>query len=266
MVGLARFNGHAVGVIASDSQHVNGGALTADGCRKLIRHLDLCDLFHLPVLNLVDNPGFAVGIEHEINGTIRTGGEWMVAFAQTTVPLFTVLMRRSFGVAGNNYATPRSEPSMRATTEVRPGAASKRSTSRPAPSSRAVRVSALRTSWPDSGVPSLTQALRIMACSTSTVLPVRWVTSRSVMARPYPRPPPRPGLTECRGIVRRVRGDSVAWVSSDDRHDVDARRRRLAALSEEFAALEAEHRRRLAVTPNEPFSDPLEWDENGLPV
>lgn len=113
VVGLARFNGHPVGVIASDSQHINGGALTADGCRKLIRHLDLCDLFHIPVLNLVDNPGFAVGIEHEMNGTIRVGGEWMVAFAQATVPLFTVLMRRSFGVAGNNYATPRSAPSMR---------------------------------------------------------------------------------------------------------------------------------------------------------
>ncbi len=113
VTGFARFNGHPVGVIASDSRHVNGGALTADGCDKLKRHLDVCDLFHLPVLNLVDNPGFAVGLEHEIRGTIRKGGEWMVAFAQLSVPLFTVVMRRSFGVAGNNYATPRSAPSMR---------------------------------------------------------------------------------------------------------------------------------------------------------
>ncbi|MGE0624424.1 MAG: carboxyl transferase domain-containing protein [Pseudomonadales bacterium] len=113
VVGFARFNGRAVGVIASDSQHANGGALTADGCDKLTRHLDLCDLFHLPVLNLVDNPGFAVGLEHELAGTIRKGGEWMVAFAQTKVPIFTVIMRRSFGVAGNNYATPRSRPSVR---------------------------------------------------------------------------------------------------------------------------------------------------------
>ncbi|MGF1600002.1 MAG: carboxyl transferase domain-containing protein [Acidimicrobiales bacterium] len=113
VVGFARFDGHPVGVIASDSMHVNGGALTADGCDKLTRHLDLCDLFHLPVLNLCDNPGFAVGVEHEAAGTIRKGGEWMVAFAQTSVPIFTVLMRRSFGVAGNNYATPRRQPSMR---------------------------------------------------------------------------------------------------------------------------------------------------------
>ena len=113
VTGFARFNGHPVGVIASDSQHANGGALTADGCSKLTRHLDLCDLFHVPVLNLVDSPGFAVGLEHEITGTIRRGGEWMVAFSQVTVPIFTVVMRRSFGVAGNNYATPRSRPSVR---------------------------------------------------------------------------------------------------------------------------------------------------------
>jgi acetyl/propionyl-CoA carboxylase alpha subunit/acetyl-CoA carboxylase carboxyltransferase component len=113
VVGFVRFNGHPMGVIASDSRHVNGGALTADGCDKLTRHLDLCDLFHLPVLNLVDNPGFAVGIEHEVRGTIRKGGEWMIAFAQTAVPVFTVIVRRSFGVAGNNYATPRLQPGMR---------------------------------------------------------------------------------------------------------------------------------------------------------
>jgi acetyl/propionyl-CoA carboxylase alpha subunit/acetyl-CoA carboxylase carboxyltransferase component len=113
VTGLARFNGYPVGVIASDSRHVNGGALTADGCDKLRRLLDICDLFHLPILNLVDNPGFAVGIEHEIAGTIRKGAEWMVAFAQVSVPIFTVLMRRSFGVAGNNYATPRAQATKR---------------------------------------------------------------------------------------------------------------------------------------------------------
>lgn len=113
VTGFVRFGGHPMGVIASDSQHANGGALTSAGCEKLTRHLDLCDVFHLPLLNLVDNPGFAVGLEHEQAGTIRKGGEWMIAFAQTQIPIFTVLLRRSFGVAGNNYATPRSRPSMR---------------------------------------------------------------------------------------------------------------------------------------------------------
>ena len=65
------------------------------------------------MLNLVDNPGFAVGVEHETTSTIRKGAEWMIAFAQIRVPIFTVLMRRSFGVAGNNYATPQSRPSVR---------------------------------------------------------------------------------------------------------------------------------------------------------
>ena len=113
VTGFVRFGGHPMGVIASDSQHANGGALSSAGCEKLTRHLDLCDVFHLPLLNLVDNPGFAVGLEHEQTGTIRKGGEWMIAFAQTKIPIFTVLLRRSFGVAGNNYATPRSRPSMR---------------------------------------------------------------------------------------------------------------------------------------------------------
>jgi len=113
VTGFVRMDGRVMGVIASDSRHVNGGALTADGCDKLRRHLDLCDLFHVPILNLVDNPGFAVGIENEIAGTIRKGGEWMVAFAQVQVPIFTVIMRRSFGVAGNNYATPRAAVSAR---------------------------------------------------------------------------------------------------------------------------------------------------------
>jgi len=113
VVGFARFAGHPVGVLASDSRHVNGGALTADGCDKLRRHIDVCDLFHLPILNLIDNPGFAVGLEHERAGTIRKGGEWMIAFAQAQVPIFTVIMRRSFGVAGNNFATPKSGVSAR---------------------------------------------------------------------------------------------------------------------------------------------------------
>ena len=115
IAGFVRFNGYPLGVIASDSRHVNGGALTADGCDKLKRHLDLCDLFHIPILNLIDNPGFAVGLVHEIAGTIRKGAEWMVAFAQVRVPVFSVLMRRSFGVAGNNYATPLGRASVRVT-------------------------------------------------------------------------------------------------------------------------------------------------------
>ena len=87
--------------------------MTADGCDKVTRHLDLCDLFHIPVLNLIDNPGFCVGLEHERNGTIRKGATWMVAMAQVKVPIFTVIMRRSFGVAGNYQASPTRQPNVR---------------------------------------------------------------------------------------------------------------------------------------------------------
>ena len=57
IAGFARFDGHPVGVIASDSRHLNGGAMTADGCDKLTRHLDLCDLFHLPGAQPGRQPG-----------------------------------------------------------------------------------------------------------------------------------------------------------------------------------------------------------------
>ncbi|MCP4959112.1 MAG: ATP-grasp domain-containing protein [Actinomycetia bacterium] len=115
VVGFVRMAGRPLGVVATDSRHENGGAMTADGCDKITRHLDLCELFNVPVLNLVDNPGFAVGIEHEQRGTIRKGGEWMIAFAQVRVPIFTVLMRRSFGVAGNGVVTPRRRHNTRVT-------------------------------------------------------------------------------------------------------------------------------------------------------
>lgn len=80
MIGFVRFDGCLFGVIALDSCYVNGGALIVDGCDKLKRHLDLCDLFYVLVLNLVDNLGFVVGFEHEIVGIICWGGEWMVVF------------------------------------------------------------------------------------------------------------------------------------------------------------------------------------------
>ena len=85
VTGFVRFDGHPVGVVASDSRHINGGALTADGCDKLCRFIDLCDVFHIPIVNLCDNPGFAVGLEHELRGTIRHGARWMVAWSQASV-------------------------------------------------------------------------------------------------------------------------------------------------------------------------------------
>ncbi|MFQ5517638.1 MAG: acyl-CoA carboxylase subunit beta [Acidimicrobiia bacterium] len=99
ITGLARLGGYTVGVLAADPM-VWGGALTADGSDKLRRMVDLCDTFHVPIVNLVDQPGFAVGTVAERAGTIRRGVSAIAALYQLTVPYFTVIMRRTFGVAG----------------------------------------------------------------------------------------------------------------------------------------------------------------------
>lgn len=99
VAGLARIGGRPVGVVANNPKHW-GGAVTADGAEKVIRHLDLCEAFHLPIVSLVDNPGFAIGSAAERAGTIRAGGRMIAALYQTTVPYFSVILRRTFGVAG----------------------------------------------------------------------------------------------------------------------------------------------------------------------
>jgi acetyl-CoA carboxylase carboxyltransferase component len=103
VVGLARLDGYPVGVVANDPAHV-GGALTAAGSEKLTRFVDLCDTFHLPVVNFVDNPGFFIGAQAERDGTIRKGVRALQAIYQATVPWITVIVRRVFGVAGAGHA------------------------------------------------------------------------------------------------------------------------------------------------------------------
>ncbi len=111
VTGLARLDGHPVGVLASDPRHW-GGALTADGADKLRRFVDLCDTFHLPIVSFVDQPGFAVGTAAEKAGTIRRGVAAIAALYQLTVPFFSVIVRRAFGVAGAAYVD-RGEPDLR---------------------------------------------------------------------------------------------------------------------------------------------------------
>ena len=67
------------------------------------RFVDLCDSFHLPVVNFVDNPGFQVGIEAERRGTIRRGVRALCAVYQASVPWVSVIVRRCFGVAGAGH-------------------------------------------------------------------------------------------------------------------------------------------------------------------
>ena len=99
IVGLARLEGRAVMVLASDSFHY-GGSWTADACQKVVRWVDFAETFHLPVVYLMDCPGFMVGLDAEKAATIRHGVRAMAAVNQTTVPWCTVILRNAFGVAG----------------------------------------------------------------------------------------------------------------------------------------------------------------------
>lgn len=99
IVGLARLEGRAVMVLASDSFHY-GGSWTADACQKVVRWVDFAETFHLPIVYLMDCPGFMIGLEAEKAGTIRLGVRAMTAVNQTTVPWCTVILRNAFGVAG----------------------------------------------------------------------------------------------------------------------------------------------------------------------
>jgi acetyl-CoA carboxylase carboxyltransferase component len=99
IVGLARLEGRAVLVLASDPFHY-GGAWTADACQKVVRWVDFAETFHLPIVYLMDCPGFLIGLDAEKTATIRHGVRAMAAVNQTTVPWCTVIVRNSFGVAG----------------------------------------------------------------------------------------------------------------------------------------------------------------------
>ncbi len=99
VTGLARLDGYAVGVLAGDPMQ-GGGALDAAGSEKMTRFVDLCDTFHLPVVNFVDQPGFLIGTRAERAGTARYGARAMAAVYQATVPWVSIILRRVFGVAG----------------------------------------------------------------------------------------------------------------------------------------------------------------------
>jgi acetyl-CoA carboxylase carboxyltransferase component len=99
IAGLARLSGHPVLLLASDPFHY-GGAWGAETCQKVVRFVDLAETFHLPVVYLMDCPGFMIGLEAERSATIRHGVRAMAALNQTTTPWCTVIVRNAFGVAG----------------------------------------------------------------------------------------------------------------------------------------------------------------------
>ncbi|KAJ2915848.1 hypothetical protein MD484_g4573, partial [Candolleomyces efflorescens] len=105
ITGLARMSGRPIGVLASDCK-INGGAIDALGSQKTAKFVNLCNHFGLPILNLVDQPGFAIGSQAERMATIRHGAAAMVAMYHCSVPFYTIIIRRAFGVAGCAFADP----------------------------------------------------------------------------------------------------------------------------------------------------------------
>ena len=100
ITALARLDGWPVMVLASDPSFL-GGSWEARTSEKVERFVKLADLFRLPLVHLVDNPGFMIGREAEMAGTIRYGVNAMNAIYRASVPLASVVLRRAYGIAGS---------------------------------------------------------------------------------------------------------------------------------------------------------------------
>jgi methylmalonyl-CoA decarboxylase subunit alpha len=95
---LARLNGRSVGFIANNPLF-KGGALDADACQKATSFMVLCDSFNIPIVFLVDVPGFLIGVEGELRGMPGKIINWMNAISLVTVPKITIILRKSYGQA-----------------------------------------------------------------------------------------------------------------------------------------------------------------------
>jgi len=99
---FGRLNGYPVGIMANDCNFFGGG-MDVGAAEKIIRFVDQCDAFHLPVVNFVDQAGVVVGMVAEKQGTIRKGMRAIAAIEQSRIPWMAVIVRRAFGVAGASY-------------------------------------------------------------------------------------------------------------------------------------------------------------------
>ncbi|MEC8201646.1 MAG: carboxyl transferase domain-containing protein, partial [Pseudomonadota bacterium] len=107
---LARFEGRPVGIIANNPKHL-GGAIDSDAADKAARFMQLCDAFDIPIVSLCDTPGNMVGPEYEKEALVRHCGRLYVIGANVTVPIFTVVLRKGYGLgaqamAGGSFHAP----------------------------------------------------------------------------------------------------------------------------------------------------------------
>lgn len=96
---FARMNGRVVGFVANNPM-VNGGAMDVRAARKQTHFVELCDCFHIPLVFLVDVPGFMVGRDAEAAATLREGMKSVYVALQASVPMYTVVVRKCYGMAG----------------------------------------------------------------------------------------------------------------------------------------------------------------------
>jgi len=106
VVGFARIEGQSIGIIANQPSAL-AGTLDINSSEKAARFLRFCDAFNIPILTLVDVPGFLPGTEQEWNGIIRRGAKLLYAYAEASVPLVTLITRKAYGgafiVMGSKY-------------------------------------------------------------------------------------------------------------------------------------------------------------------
>ena len=102
VTGFARLDGWPVTVMARDP-YFYGGAWTVDAARKIRRFVDLAQTFHLPMMHLVDCPGFMIGLEAEQASAVRFGMETITAINESTIPWCGIIMRKCFGIAGGAH-------------------------------------------------------------------------------------------------------------------------------------------------------------------
>ena len=105
ITGFARINGYSVAIFANDSNFY-AGSMSAEGAQKTSRFIRLCDTFNIPIVSLIDEPGFLIGPDAEKAGTILHGTEAVLATTESKVPWTSIMIRKSFGVAAAAHYGP----------------------------------------------------------------------------------------------------------------------------------------------------------------
>ncbi len=98
IVGFGRIGGYSVGIVANNPS-VNAGVIDIDASLKIARFVRFCDSFNIPIITFVDTPGFMPGLDQEHGGIIKHGAKILYAYAESTVPKITVIVRKAYGGA-----------------------------------------------------------------------------------------------------------------------------------------------------------------------